>query len=154
MPQAYGIKLSNRIFGLDSRFREDETYLFFLYVIKESLEITRAVHTFFRKGKAKNDKYSVDFMLGCDRHEIDRYDVKFKAFKAIRGTQPYFEYQRLKLMSMIRQIGAPHIFLTLSAAEIQWFDLIRDLLKKETGRYYTDDDISKMHKTDLNKNLD
>ena len=152
--QKHGCTFANyvkqRIFGIDPRFRENETYVFFLYVIKEQLEINRSVQTYFRKGKLKKNRYTVDFLRGCEKKEIERYDIKFKAFQAVRGTDPYFEQQKLRLMAMIRQLGAPHLFLTLSAAEIHWNDLIRDLLRKEFNRAYTDEEIGTMSKTFLN----
>ena len=50
-----------RIFGMDPRFRNDSTYLFFLFVLKEKIELRRCEATFFRKGKLNKSKYTVDF---------------------------------------------------------------------------------------------
>ena len=143
--------IKQRIFGMDPRFRNDTTYLFFLFIVKESIEIKRCNGTFFRKGKANKSKYTVDFLLGCEKAEVERHDVQYKAFKAIRGTDPYFQHQKTKLMAMIRQLGAPHLFLTLSAAEVHWFDLIRSLYLKETGNTLTDAEIKEIPKPELNK---
>ena len=41
---------------------------------------------------------------------------------------------------MVSQIGCPHIFLTLSTADMQWPELFR-IIAQENGRSLTNDDI-------------
>jgi hypothetical protein len=42
----------------------------------------------------------------------------------LRGTRAYW-LTRHELMEMIRKKGSPHVFLTLSPADLQWPDLHR-----------------------------
>ena len=42
---------------------------------------------------------------------------------------------------MVSQIGCPHFFLTLSAADMQWPELFR-IIAQQNGRSLTDDDIA------------
>lgn len=45
----------------------------------------------------------------------------------LRGTRAYWLARRAELVDMIRMQGAPHIFFTLSAADLQWPDLHRHM---------------------------
>ena len=49
----------------------------------------------------------------------------------MRGTSMYYEDAKKKLMSILRQKGAPTIFMTVSCAEYKWKELVRQIL--ETG---------------------
>ena len=92
-------------------------------------------------------------MLGCDKAEIERHDVKFKAFAAIRGTSPYFQQEKLKLLAYIRQLGPPNLFMTLSAAESKWKDLLKGLLQKESG-HVINDEVDNLSESEIHKLLD
>lgn len=120
--QPQGVGFSNyvkaRLLGTDARFRNDRTYLMFIFLIKEMVELKRSRVTFFRKARVFY-KGRQDFLKEADREEILRHDIGYKAFKHIRGTPPYFQYKKQAVMSMIRQLGPPHLFLTLSAAEVR-----------------------------------
>lgn len=41
----------------------------------------------------------------------------------LRGTRPYWLDRRKELQAMIKQLHCPHLFLTFSAADVQWPDL-------------------------------
>ena len=46
------------------------------------------------------------------------------AFRLMRGTLPYFQDKKLSVMAMLQQLGPPHLFITLSAAEVGLVSLI------------------------------
>ena len=66
----------------------------------------------------------------------------------MRGTSMYYEDAKKKLMSILRQKGAPTIFMTVSCAEYKWKELVRQIL--ETGiltlKYICKTAISNMQK--------
>ena len=88
-----------RILGKDPRFREDRTYVMFLALVKESLELKRSRVTFFRKAR-KHYKGKSEFLKEAGRDEIERTDLGYKAFKLIRGTAPYLQDKRNSVMAM------------------------------------------------------
>jgi hypothetical protein len=45
---------------------------------------------------------------------------------------------------MVAQLGCPHFFLTLSAADMSWPELFRIIHKQNTGKTLTDDDIGNL----------
>ena len=57
------------------------------------------------------------------------HDDAFKFLKTIRSSPAFCQQKQKELMSMIRQLGCPTFFLTLSAAETKWPELL--LILKE-----------------------
>ena len=55
------------------------------------------------------------------------HDDAFKFLKTIRSSPAFWQQKQKELMSMIRQLGCPTFFLTLSAAETKWPELLRIL---------------------------
>ena len=41
----------------------------------------------------------------------------------LRGTRPYWQARHRELMAMVKDLKCPHVFVTASAADIQWKDL-------------------------------
>ena len=145
--------IKQRILGVDSRFREDSTYMFFLFLVKERIEISRSVTTFFRKSKVDKKNFDVKFFRDADRDEIRRTDLGYNAFQNVRGTAPYFKQMKLKLQALIRQLGSPQLFLTMSAAESKWQDLLLMLLQKERKSPVSMEEVDRMSKTEIYKLL-
>ena len=57
------------------------------------------------------------------------HDNAFKFLKTIRSSPAFWLQKQKELMSMIRQLGCPTFFLTFSAAETKWPELL--LILKE-----------------------
>jgi len=109
--------LKARLLGADPRFREDVTYVMFLFLMKEAIELKRSRVTYFRKARL-HYKGKGNILKEAQKDELEREDIGYKAFKLMRGTAPYFQFKKLGVMAMLRQLGAPHVFLTLSCAEV------------------------------------
>ena len=61
--------------------------------------------------------------------------------KNIRGFPPYYQRTFYDLLAMIRQLGTPTWFFTLSAADLKWPDMIQTIAK-QYGVHYTDDEVA------------
>lgn len=60
--------------------------------------------------------------------------------KNIRGSPPYYRRTFYDLLAMIRQLGMPTWFVTLSAADLKWPDMI-STIAKQYGMHYSDAEI-------------
>ena len=54
-------------------------------------------------------------------------DEAFKFIKTVSSSPAFWQQKQRELMSMIRQLGSPTFFLTLSAAETKWLELLKIL---------------------------
>ena len=61
--------------------------------------------------------------------------------KNVRGSPLYYQRTFYELLAMIRQLGTPKWFFTLSAADIKWPDVIQTIAR-QYGANYTDEEIS------------
>ena len=82
-------------------FRLNSHYIFFLLQVTEAVNLKRAENTAFRKASRLN-KYTKTFLREQDKETLQRTNQGYKQFKAMRGTSPYFEFQKLRLFSMLR----------------------------------------------------
>ena len=66
-----------RLLGVDDRFRKDTTYMMFIFLDKETVELKRSRVTFFRKAKLhyKSDKIK---LREAAKDEIECHDAGFK----------------------------------------------------------------------------
>ena len=71
-----------------------------------------------------------------------RKDRAYSFMKNIRGSPPYYQRTFYDLLAMIRQIGTPTWFFTMSAADLKWPDMIQTIAK-QYGVHYTDDEVEK-----------
>lgn len=53
----------------------------------------------------------------------------FRCLRGVRSSPAHLEEQKKKIMGMIRQFGLPTFFITISAAETKWPELIVNLEK-------------------------
>ena len=70
-------------------------------------------------------------------------DDAYHFLKNMRGSPAYFQRVMYDMLAMIRQLGIPTWFLTLSAADMQWPDVIRTIAR-QYGTTYTEEDIASM----------
>ena len=68
-------------------------------------------------------------------------DEAFKFLKTIRSTPAFWQQKQKELMGMMRQLGCPTFFLTLSAAETKWPELLHILKEILDGDKLSDDEI-------------
>ena len=68
----------------------------------------------------------------------------------IRGSPAYWNAAKLDLLGMIKQLGPPTWFLTLSANDMNWFDLLKVLCEAE-GLPSSIDSMKTMSKSENNK---
>ena len=56
-------------------------------------------------------------------------DNKHKVMNAIKGTLAYWEKFLHEVLAMMKQLGIPTFFLTLSCADVRWNELISIISK-------------------------
>ena len=124
----------------DRRFAESPQSLFFLLRQKQVDNLRRAINLVLKKRENNRKELSVGDIL--DKQTIDyliRNDEAYNTLSQDRSSPAFWEKKMRELMSMIRQLGVPTFFLTLSAAESQWNELICVLEKISSGKDITED---------------
>jgi len=72
------------------------------------------------------------------RQNIEQLNEGYMFLRTIRGSPAYFEDKKKKVMAMVRQLGVPTLFFSLSAADTSWPALLRTLGVLVDNKTYTD----------------
>ena len=76
--------------------------------------------------------------------DLSRYNRSFEVFASVRGTASYYEKSKKNLMALLRQLGCPTVFLTLSCAEYDWPSLLKEIAETVYRRNFTFEEIEEM----------
>lgn len=104
--------------------------LFFMYKKLELLNISQRISICLRKKCTKNTAFTASQML--DDSFVDnliQHDDGFKLLETLPSSPAYWQKEGKEIRAMIRQLGLPTFFITFSAAETKWGELLR-ILKK------------------------
>ncbi|KAG2215281.1 hypothetical protein INT45_012703 [Circinella minor] len=102
------------------------------------------------KSLARRSDRRADFTVGDALNDntintlISKYSA-YKVFTGIRSSGEYWSQEKKKILSMFWQFGIPTLFVTLSAAETQWPELLKILASIVDGQELTNDEIAQMH---------
>ncbi|KAJ8050229.1 hypothetical protein HOLleu_03347 [Holothuria leucospilota] len=78
-----------------------------------------------RRCKTKGQKLIASEILNKDIvSKLIQLDEGYHIFLSLRNSPPSFKKRKKNLMAMIRQLGFPTYFVSLSAAETRWTDLL------------------------------
>ena len=84
-------------------------------------------------GNALNDAFMTNLI---------QHDDGFRILKGIRSSPAHWEAEKKKAVAMIRQFGLPTFFITLSAAETKWLELLVILSKTVDNVVITEEEAS------------
>ncbi|XP_074549060.1 uncharacterized protein LOC141807175 [Halichoeres trimaculatus] len=126
-----------RLFGADTRFAEDQSYLFFAQFVTETHIARGSMSIQMRKGKARTkDGRVVKNSMLQNKEELDiliQGQEATRFMQPLRGTPAYWNKSLKDVHAMLRQIGKPTFFLTFSAAEMRWPEVI-EVIKAQQGQ--------------------
>ncbi|VDN18611.1 unnamed protein product [Gongylonema pulchrum] len=108
------------------RVAQRPDYLLFMAKKIELLRLSSNISLCLRKRKIRNrndinasNLSNNDFIYGLVQHD-DAYSV----LTGVRNSCTHWHNEKQKVLAMVRQFGLPTFFLTLSAAETQWPELL------------------------------
>ena len=134
---------NQRLLDVDGRFARDLDYLFVAQYIVEAKQILDDGNNFIWRQKPTRQFTASQ---ARDHTLLNQFVCKDKAYrfmKNIRGSPPYYQRTIYDLLAMIRQLGTPTWFFTLSAADMKWPDMIQTIAK-QYGDYYTDKQVNSL----------
>ena len=122
------ISTNNPFFRYDRRCSTKIPLLFLKYKLVEAASLNSAINICMRKKSPDEQALTVSDVLNDENLErMVEYDEAFKFLKTIRSSPTFWQQKQRELMSMIRQLGCLTFFLTLSAAETKWAELLKIL---------------------------
>ena len=125
---------------IDGRFARDLDYLFVAQYIVESKQVLDDGNNFVWRQKPSQQFTASQVQDRAFLSEHVHNDKAYKFLKKVRGSPPYYQRTFYELLAMIRQLGTPTWFFTLSAADMKWPDMIQ-IIARQYGVSYSDEDV-------------
>ena len=142
--------VKHRIMSADPKYRKNSSYVFFLLLVKELIQLKRCKQTYMRQA-TKAPNLTKETMLNINPQDLSRYNRSYEVFKTMRGTSMYFEEAKRTVMATLRQNGSPSLFLTLSCAEYAWTELLREIFETVKGGKATEKEFDELTQQQRNK---
>ncbi len=138
---------NQRLLDVDGRFAKDMEYLLTAQYAVESKQVAEDASIVLRQSQGRQYRGQA-LTAGAVQNQnvllqmIQRDDA-YRFLKNVRGSPAYFQKVMYDVLAMIRQLGLPTWFLTLSAADMQWLDVIQTIAK-QYGYIFTDEEVAAM----------
>ncbi|CAD7091724.1 unnamed protein product [Hermetia illucens] len=129
----FKVKLSHLDIIKSELSREDRRavrtdYLFTALKKQQYKSIKNNISICLRKKMLKGAPIFASNMLDAGFvSNLIQHDDGYRALSTIRNSPSHWEVEKKKVLAMIRQFGVPSLFITLSAAETRWPELLKML---------------------------
>ncbi|XP_062615034.1 uncharacterized protein LOC134276764 [Saccostrea cucullata] len=152
VPVSYADIAKWELRSVDRRAAQSVPNLFFKLKKIQLKQVTDKCNLALRKCKTKGKTFTANEIRNPDQiNDIVRHNEGFYVFKQLRNSPPYLETRKKDVFAMIRQLGLPTWFMSFSAADTRWNDLIRALGVLNDDKQYTDSEIESMTWTEKSK---
>ena len=133
-----------RLLDQDGRFARDIEYIFGMQYAVEHKQVRDTINIALRqtRGRQQLGRNLDAGMLKNPQllHNLFKKDRAYSFLKKIRGSPPYWQKMFDEVLAMIRTLGIPTWFLTLSAADMKWPEVIQSIAQ-QYGTIYTEDEV-------------
>ena len=138
----------NRILHSDGRWARCIPYVLWACSMLMKYKINNCVSTALRMRKR-----GVRLTAGdLEEDNPDVREAKFSFMHDIRGTSAYWARSRSDLLTLLRTLGVPSFFITLSADDCNWPDLMKVLLELEGDTVTDPSSLSAARKREFMQN--
>lgn len=114
--------------NFDNRASRRLDFLFYGLQKLQIGRITSQAYVKLRKGNFHRKSYTAKQVKDPNfQNEVADTDVAFRDLKDLRGSPGYWEAAQKDIFAMLRQLGRPTFFLSLSMADTKWKHLLESL---------------------------
>ena len=135
---------NQRLLNYTQKFASDSDYIFFAHSVMQRIYLNNQINIAMRKVSAntltarmlsKNFKNTVKQFIA--------HDNAYAFMNTIKGTPAYWKKFQCEVLAMVKQLGVPTFFLTLSSADLRWNDLVT-IISKLNGLHLSKEDIANL----------
>jgi hypothetical protein len=148
MDLSLGEYLKNRITHSDRRFVSSKPFLFFSLFRLQYERLLRSINISLNKATMENQfgakLNEVDYTSDDFVEQFIASDSGFRFMKQTRGSPQFWKTAQMDLVAMCRQLGPPTLFLTLSADDRHWEDVLAPMYLLEYKREPSAEDLENL----------
>ena len=128
--------------SVDRRAAQSVPNIFFKHKKLQMKQISDKVNLAVRRCKGKEKKITAAEARNSEYlDKLVKLDEGYYIFRQLRNSPAYLQSRKKDIFAMIRQLSLPTWFMSLSAADTRWTDLLKMLAKLNNGISYTDKEI-------------
>ena len=131
--------------SVDRRAAQSVPNIFFKHKKLQMKQISDKVNLAVRRCKKRGQKITA--AEARDSSYVDKLvnlDEGYYIFRQLRNSPAYLETRKKDIFAMIRQLSLPTWFMSLSAADTRWTDLLKMLAKLNDGIDYSKKEIENL----------
>src|SRR5204863_4617658 len=117
----------------DRRVASSIDKIFYSCTFLRAQKVSNSISICMRKSSGRQSTTAATVLADDFIKTITVHDSGFKVFAPDRGSPAFWEQKKRELFAMIRQLGPPTFFITLSPAETKWPELLVILKKVIDG---------------------
>ena len=143
---------NQRLLNYTQKFAEDSDYIFFAQNITQHLRIMSRINIAMKK---VHGNITAGMLLNNYENTVKtmlQNEEAYKFLSEVKGSPAYWKLFFYDVLAMVRQLGLPTYFLTLSCADLHWNELVYIILKLQ-GIEIAEDEIQNMSYADRCKIL-
>ena len=114
-------------------------YIFFTHAVMQKIQLNDQINIAMKKiatGKlSKNFKTTIQQFIAQDK--------AYSFMSSIKGTPAYWKNYLFEVLAMVKQVGIPTFFMTLTCADLRWNELV-EIISKLNRLDFSDDVIRNM----------
>ena len=131
--------------SVDRRAAQSVPNIFFKHKKLQMKQISEKVNLAVRRCKGNEKKITAAEARNSEYlDKLVNLDEGYYIFRQLRNSPAYLQSRKKDIFAMIRQLSLPTWFMSLSAADTRWTDLLKMLAKLNNGVSYTDKDIEEL----------
>ncbi len=139
--------VNQRLLNADPRFRQDLDYLFSHQYLcdLEQVQVEKRIALKRTKGSVLEGKKVTAKTLKDpeSKESLIQSDRAYECLKKQRGGPPYLQGKQRQAFAMVKQLGIPTWFLSLSAADLYWPEFLMAIASQD-GKPHTEEQIMKL----------
>ena len=129
----------------DRRVAKSVPNLFFKMKKLSIKQVLDKANFAIRRCKTKGKRLTAKDMMDDNvRDSLARADEGYRIFKELRNSPAYLQKRKKDVFAMIRQLGIPSLFMSLSANDLNWIPLLKVLSKFVNNTDLTDEEASEL----------
>ena len=131
--------------SVDRRAAQSVPNIFFKHKKLQMKQISDKVNLAVRRCKKRGQKITA--AEARDSSYVDKLvnlDEGYYIFRQLRNSPAYLDTRKKDIFAMIRQLSLPTWFMSLSAADTRWTDLLKMLAKLNDGIYYSEKELENL----------
>ena len=131
--------------SVDRRAAQSVPNIVFKHKKLQMKQISDKVNLVVRRCKRRGQKITA--AEARDSNYLDKLvnlDEGYYIFRQLRNSPAYLEMRKKDIFAMIRQLSLPTWFMSLSAADTRWTDLLKILAKLNDGIEYSEKEIEEL----------